>query len=77
VFPLPDAPAGPIGEPILEGAAALDRTAARQAEKTGCPSLAVASPETEKQSYTNRLLRAKQRVWEEREKDKEGDQTKP
>ena len=31
-----------------------------------------ASPETEKQSYTDRLLKAKQRVWEEREKDKEG-----
>ncbi len=78
-FPLPAAPpAGPIGEPILEGPEALERaTAARGAEKSGRPSLASPSRETEKQSYTDRLLRAKQRVWEEREKDKEGDQKKP
>ena len=44
---------------------------ARAAQKTQSPSLAVPSPETVKQSYTDRLLKAKQRVWEEREKDKE------
>ncbi|MFI5455065.1 MAG: VWA domain-containing protein [Isosphaerales bacterium] len=68
-LPLPDAaPAGPIGEPILEGAEAMAvAVAAREAEKAGRPSLAVAAQETEKQSYTDRLKRAKQRVWEERE----------
>jgi hypothetical protein len=35
--------------------------------------MAVGPPAPEKQSYTNRLLKAKQRVWEEREKEKEGD----
>jgi hypothetical protein len=68
------APAGPIGEPILEGTEAQELArAAREAEKAARPSLAVAPSEPEKESYTNRLLRAKQRVWEEREKEKEGD----
>jgi uncharacterized membrane protein/Mg-chelatase subunit ChlD len=72
------APSGPLGEPILEGAAAMGRArAARQDESAGRPSLAVASPQAEKQSYTDRLLRAKQRVWEEREKDNEGLSKKP
>jgi hypothetical protein len=35
--------------------------------------MAVGPPTPEKQSYTNRLLKAKQRVWEEREREKEGD----
>jgi hypothetical protein len=71
------APTGPIGEPILEGPEAQQHAAAaRQAEKISRPSLAAPSPATEKQSYTDRLLRAKQRVWEEREKEKEGDQKK-
>jgi uncharacterized membrane protein len=70
-MPLPTAPAaGPIGEPILEGAeAAALASAARAAQKAARPSLAVAAPETEKQSYTERLKRAKERVWEDREKD--------
>ena len=39
--------------------------------------MATGSPETVKQSYTDRLLKAKQRVWEEREKDKEPDKKEP
>ena len=50
---------------------------ARAAQKTQSPSLADPSPETAKQSYTDRLLKAKQRVWEEREKDKEPDKKNP
>ena len=50
---------------------------ARAAQKTQSPSLAVPSPETVKQSYTDRLLKAKQRVWEEREKDKEPEKKDP
>jgi len=75
---LPDAPpAGPLGEPILEGAEAIERArAARDPEKASRPSLAAAAPQTEKQSYTDRLKRAKQRVWEERDKENEGNATK-
>ena len=72
----PDQPAaGPIGEPLLEGGSPQDR--ARTAQKTEGPSIAAGSPETVKQSYTDRLLKAKQRVWEEREKDKEPDKKEP
>ena len=68
LFPTTTA-AGPIGEPILEGTAPGERT--RPAERPRAPGLADATREPEKDSYTNRLLKAKQRVWEEREKDKE------
>ena len=75
-FPFPDAPpSGSIGEPLLEGGEMQDR--ARAAQKMQSPSLAVPSPETVKQSYTDRLLKAKQRVWEEREKDKEPEKKGP
>jgi hypothetical protein len=76
IFMPEEAPEGPLGEPILEGAAG-EAARVRQEEKAARPSLAVQSPETEKQSYTNRLLRAKQRVWEEREKDNDGLSKKP
>jgi uncharacterized membrane protein len=60
---------GPIGEPILEGPEAAERSqAARAARETERPSMAADPKEPEKESYTNRLLKAKQRVWEEREK---------
>jgi hypothetical protein len=62
-------PRGPIGEPILEGGAAQE--IAQAAAKVQAPSLAAAPKEAERESYTNRLLKAKQRVWEEREKDQE------
>ena len=69
----PDAPAsGPIGEPLLEGGAIADRARAGREDRRA-PASPTPSPETAKQSYTNRLLKAKQRVWEEREKDKEPD----
>jgi uncharacterized membrane protein len=75
-LPFPDSPpSGPIGEPLLEGGEMQDR--ARAAQRTQNPSLAVPSPETVKQSYTDRLLKAKQRVWEEREKDKEPEKKGP
>jgi uncharacterized membrane protein len=75
-LPFPDAPpSGSIGEPLLEGGLITDR--ARAAQKTQSPSLATPSPETAKQSYTDRLLKAKQRVWEEREKDKEPEKKNP
>ncbi len=72
LFPT-EPPAGPIGEPLLEGGELIDRArSARPAEKPQAPSIAAGSQEPEKQSYTNRLLKAKQKVWEDREKDKKG-----
>ena len=38
--------------------------------------LAPDAPKPEEASYTNRLLKAKQRVWEDREKEKEKDKDK-
>jgi hypothetical protein len=59
-------PTGPIGEPLLEGTA--PREPAGPAERKA-PGMADAPKDPAKESYTNRLLKAKQRVWEEREKD--------
>jgi uncharacterized membrane protein/Mg-chelatase subunit ChlD len=74
-LPFPDAPpTGPIGEPLLESAEMQER--ARASQKAQSPSMATPSPETVKQSYTDRLLKAKQRVWEEREKDNKDSEKK-
>jgi uncharacterized membrane protein len=59
-------PSGPIGEPLLEGG--TPRVHGGPAERKA-PGMADAPKEPAKESYTNRLLKAKQRVWEEREKD--------
>jgi hypothetical protein len=59
-------PSGIIGELLAEGGA--PRQQAGPAERKA-PGMADASKEPAKDSYTNRLLKAKQRVWEEREKD--------
>ncbi len=66
---------GPIGEPLLEGTTAPDRLA--QVESKAKPGLAPDQPKAsgEAESYTNRLLKAKQKVWEEREKER--DKEKP
>jgi uncharacterized membrane protein len=69
-LPFPTAaPAAEIGEPLLEGGPAGPTL--RPAERPAAPSIAAAPPPAESQGYTNRLLKAKQRVWEEREKDKD------
>jgi uncharacterized membrane protein/Mg-chelatase subunit ChlD len=67
-------PAGPIGEPLLEDVGRQGPI--RPAEKVQAPTLA-ASQAPEKASYTNRLLMAKKRVWEERVKEQEKLQDKP
>jgi hypothetical protein len=74
-LPFPTAaPSGEIGEPLLEGDEA--RSAARLAERAQAPSIAASPSPPEQEGYTNRLLKAKQRVWEEREKEKEKEKTK-
>jgi len=62
------------GEALLEGGPPVQRP--RAGRPTGTPpgdgaGLAPEAPGPEGASYTNRLLKAKQRVWEEREKDKD------
>jgi hypothetical protein len=66
--PLPGIPAAPPNEPLLTG---VEPTAASEPKtKPTGPGLAPDEKPPEAESYTNRLLRAKQKVWEEREKDK-------
>jgi uncharacterized membrane protein len=57
-----------IDEPLLGGAAA-SRPADRRPQTPASPSLAPTGPQAEPESYTNRLLKAKNKVWEDREKD--------
>ena len=65
--PLPT-PSAPLDEPLLGGPApgAPDTTAARPSAPGLAPEQRAPAPE----SYTDRLLKAKQKVWEEREKDR-------
>ena len=73
----PPAAAGsrPLNEPLLEGRAA-DAPPDTRPGPTRAPGLAPAGPKPgQPESYTNRLLRAKQKVWEEREKDQPKDKT--
>ncbi len=64
----PTAPTtGAIGEPLLEGSGPREPSGPSAERKA--PGMADAPKEPAKESYTNRLLKAKQRVWEEREKD--------
>jgi uncharacterized membrane protein/Mg-chelatase subunit ChlD len=76
LLPAEPPPAGPIGEPLLEGPEMVARAQAARAAEKERPSLAAAPPQAAKESYTDRLLKAKQRVWEEREKEKGGDADK-
>src|SRR5262249_20400429 len=64
--PLPT-PSAPLNEPLLEGG---ESPAGRRAapKPAAQPGLAPA-PQSEPESYTSRLMRAKQKVWEEREKE--------
>ena len=69
-LPTPSAPPADLGEPLLDdssSAPAPSRPAARPSQ----PGLAPEQKAPEAESYTNRLLKAKQRVWEEREKGKD------
>jgi uncharacterized membrane protein/Mg-chelatase subunit ChlD len=68
---------GPIGEPLLEeGEHGQPGRPARGAEDTRATTMAVTPATAGGQSYTDRLLKAKQRVWEEREKEKEKEKDK-
>jgi uncharacterized membrane protein len=69
----------PVDEPLLTGDATA-APAARQPVREERGDLGPSEKAPPAESYTNRLLRAKQKVWEEREKDakdKDKDQKKP
>lgn len=62
----------PVDEPLLMDAAEMTRPRPAPQRVPG-QGLAPEQKGPETESYTNRLLRAKQKVWEERDKDKEKD----
>jgi hypothetical protein len=66
--PSAEASGAPVDEPLLsgEGGETPQRPVRTQPESGGL----APEPKQEEESYTNRLLRAKQKVWEDREKDK-------
>jgi hypothetical protein len=57
-----------IDEPLLGGESKPRPPERRPQPQT--PGLAAEGPKPEAESYTNRLLKAKNKVWEDREKDK-------
>ncbi|HEV3162709.1 MAG TPA: glutamine amidotransferase, partial [Isosphaeraceae bacterium] len=67
-FEAPPIPTAPIGEPLLEGALS-EEAKQRKANPEARPGLAPGQAQPEVESYTNRLLKAKKKVWEEREKE--------
>ena len=61
-----------VDEPLLTNLADSGRPADRpRPSSPSAPGLAPTGPQPEAESYTNRLLKAKQKVWEEREKDRD------
>jgi uncharacterized membrane protein len=66
--PMPGTPAAPVDEPLLTGTAGTPKEPPKP--QPAGPGLAPDEKKPEPESYTNRLLRAKQKVWEDREKDK-------
>jgi uncharacterized membrane protein len=73
-FEAPPAVTTPLNEPLLEGGGPARPDAPRAprpAPEGGGAGLAPETKAPAPESYTNRLLKAKQRVWEERDKDKD------
>ncbi|WP_435009439.1 VWA domain-containing protein [Tundrisphaera lichenicola] len=58
-----------VVEDLMKGGAAANRPAAERRPQTQAPGMAPTGPQAEPESYTNRLLKAKNKVWEDREKD--------
>jgi uncharacterized membrane protein/Mg-chelatase subunit ChlD len=74
----PAAAATTIGEPLLAPGQSPERPrTGRAAAPPAGAGLAPDAPRPEDASYTNRLLKAKQRVWEERDKEREKEKDKP
>ena len=70
--PSADAPPVPnVVDELMQGGTAGPRPAERRPQPKS-PGLAAEGPKPEAESYTNRLLKAKNKVWEDREKDGKG-----
>jgi hypothetical protein len=69
----PPSESSPVaGEPLLDPFAPPRSPDAQRKGPAGGPGLAPSGPKPDQpDSYTNRLLKAKQKVWEDREKDKD------
>lgn len=63
-------PAAPVDEPLLTGMTAPDAPAKTETPRQPKPGLAT-EKKAQPESYTDRLMKAKKKVWEEREKDKD------
>src|SRR5262249_13704762 len=73
----PPAADRPLNEPLLEGTAPSAEPSKPKVGPAFSPGLAPDAPKpSQPDGYTNRLLRAKQKVWEEREKDKDQEKDK-
>src|SRR5262249_11953560 len=71
VFINPTTDAPPVDEPRLMGQSPTAEAAGPAAPKAARPGMAPDAKGPKPESYTDRLLKAKQKVWEEREKEKD------
>ncbi len=65
----PGAPAVSVVDELIQGGATASSRPAERRPSTPTPGMAPAPAPPAAESYTNRLLKAKQKVWEDREKD--------
>ncbi len=56
----------------MQGGSTGSQAPERRPQQPKSPGLAAEGPKPEAESYTNRLLKAKNKVWEDREKDGKG-----
>ena len=71
--PSPDAPTpADVVDELMQGGSAGGPRPAERRPAPPAPGLAAGGPKPEAESYTNRLLKAKNKVWEDREKDGKG-----
>ena len=68
--PMPGMTAVDLDEPLLTGTMANESAQSAPRTKPAGPNLGPDEKKPEPESYTNRLLQAKKKVWEERERDK-------
>jgi hypothetical protein len=63
---------GPVDEPLLTGEPKEGTGPSRpSASRPAKPGMGPEPPKPDEESYTNRLLKAKKKVWEDRDKDKD------
>ena len=75
--PIPDGPAPPVDEPLLGGPASTAPETAKPSPKSSKPGLAPSEKPAEAESYADRLMKAKRKVWEGRDKPRDDGEGKP